>query len=137
MVFDNITGAVLMTTKLFGENIVPVATKTILWIIFLALTFRIGILLLNGYWDHPPHWGFLPRTGLAVAWSDFGTIPLPDGFEALFKVSLADAMRSWQLNDRGLTFLFVFMHKIFGQVTYLHIHLSIHVSFEFMYSSSH
>jgi hypothetical protein len=123
MVFDNITGAFLMTTKLFGDNTVPVATKTILWIIFLALTFRIGILLLNGYWDHSPHWGFLPRTGLAVAWSDFGTIPLPDGFEALFKVSLADAMRSWQLNDRGLTFLFVFMHKIFGQVTYLHIQI--------------
>lgn len=112
-----------MNQKVFGDDIDLLPLKLMFWIVILALLFRFGILALNLHWDHQPHWGFLARTGLIVAWSDFGMQPLPSGFEDVFKITSADAMQSWFLNDRGLIFLYVLMHKIFGHVTYLHIEI--------------
>ncbi len=110
-----------MSTKLFGNDIDPLATRVIYLVVGFALLFRVSIYLLNIYLDHPPYWGFLARTGLAIAWSNFGTVALPENFELQYKISSASAMQTWHLNDRGLTFLFVVLNKIFGQVTYTHV----------------
>ena len=112
-----------MNQKIFGDDIDALAPKIMFWVVVLALLFRFGILALNQYWDYQPHWGFLARTALAVAWSDFGTLPLPDGFGDMFKVTASGALKNWFLNDRGLVFLYVFIDKIFGHVTYLHIEI--------------
>ena len=106
---------------MLGDVIDPIAFKFIVWVIVLALAFRFGILFLNEYWNYPPYWGVMARKALAVVWSDFGAHPLPEDFQELYNATLANAVSSWQLNDRGLTLLYAAMNKIFGQVTYLHI----------------
>lgn len=112
---------VMMTQYLFGDDTRQVATRTIFWVVVLALLFRIFILALNGYWDHPPYWGVMARKALAIAMSDFGAIPLSSDFQNLYHATAADALRSWQLNDRGLTLLYVAINKIIGHVSYLHV----------------
>ena len=110
-----------MKQQIFGDFVDPVALKVIVWVAVLALAFRFGILFLNEYWDYPPYWGVLARKALAIAWSNFGNHPLPESFQAIYHATAANAVSSWQLNDRGLTILYVAMNKIFGQVSYLHI----------------
>ena len=112
-----------MNHRIFGDDIDPSPLMIMFWIVVLALLFRFGILALNLHWDFEPYWGLRARTALVIAWSDFGMQPLPDGFGEAFNVSPEKVLQSWLFNDRGLNFLYVFMHKIFGGVTYVHIQI--------------
>lgn len=100
-------------------SIVPV--RYIGAILVLAVAARGLILALNILWDIPPLWDPLPRTALAVAWSDFGRIPLGAAFERTYQISVEEALRFWPLNDRGIVYLFLLVHKLLGPVTYLKI----------------
>lgn len=93
------------------------------WGIFaLAVIIRVGTLLYNLTLDLPPHWGYLPRTGLGLAWSDFGRISLSD-LAQHFHISAQEALQSWYLNDRGLVYLYLLLNAITGHVTYLQVQI--------------
>lgn len=110
-----------MISKVFNEENELLPFKPIIYVVCLALAFRSSILVLNLYLDNSPTWGFLPRTAIAIAWSDFGRLLLPENFESLYGTTLEASLKTWYLNDRGLTILYVLIDKAFGHVTYFQI----------------
>lgn len=98
-----------------------VSTKYIWAILALAIAARGFVLLLNLYWDIPPYWQPVPRSALALAWSDFGAIPLGVDFTEKFRMTIEEALILWSINDRGVVYLFILVHKLIGPVFYIHI----------------
>lgn len=93
-----------------------------IWTIFaLAVIARATVLLLNIYWDIPPYWESVPRVALALAWSDFGAIPLGADFAKTFHMNAEGALNYWPTIDRAFIYLYVLVHKVVGQVSFLHI----------------
>ena len=94
--------------------------RYLLFIFVLAVTARTAFLFFNeAYLDFEPFWSAQARYAIVLALSNLGDTALNPAVETYFDATVADALKTWPLMDRGIVFIHLVIEWFFGATSYL------------------